>query len=216
MRMTRQVTATLLVLALFLVACGGDGDDADATPVGETSTAANAQMPTRRPSPEATSTPSTGVAAVDATLAAVRAGGAGAIADLIEYAPVACAVTQTGAPSRPECAPGDADGTPIDAFFITQCEGAYVARRDAVDAVQVFIDRDLDLYAVYRAPAGHFIEGAAYVIVYRANAVGAAGLGQAIVLSETGIVALDYRCGGTAARLVADTGLVDAIIPPSP
>jgi len=50
---------------------------------------------------------------------------------LAELAPVRCSTAQTiGSP--PPCPPGAAEGTPVDAFNMAQCEGFYVTTREQI------------------------------------------------------------------------------------
>jgi hypothetical protein len=73
----------------------------------------------------------TGVSGVDRAIDLLVHQDVDGLMSVVQFAPVGCSAQQTvGSP--PPCAPGQPDGTPIDAFPMGACEGTYATSADQV------------------------------------------------------------------------------------
>jgi DNA-binding CsgD family transcriptional regulator len=118
--------------------------------------------------PSATATPTalTGNAAVDATIGMLQRQDVDALLGLVRFTAIGCSVEQiVGSP--PPCPTGTADGTPVDAFSVSQCEGYYLTGRD--DVGQQFEAEfkgsgQSSVYAVLKDPDRTSGTGLAYIV----------------------------------------------------
>ncbi len=80
--------------------------------------------------PASTSAPArTNVPEVDRVIDLLLHQDVDGLVKLTRYEPIGCSATQTvGSP--PPCAPGAADGTPVNAFAVGECEGSYLTSDD--------------------------------------------------------------------------------------
>jgi len=96
----------------------------------------------------------TGIPALDATIDKLVRQDVSGLLDLVQFQDIGCSVEQIPG-SPPPCPTGVADGTPVQAFGVSQCEGYYVTNRD--DLRQQFegmfkSEDQSSVYAVLRDP----------------------------------------------------------------
>jgi len=123
-----------VAVAVALLMKSDDGDSA-----------ADAASPTATPGP-------TGVSDVDRVIAGLASGDAATIDSLLQFTKVKCvAVPPQALAPPPTCPSGVADGTPVDAMIIGNCQGVWVLeaqRSFLVDEVIRISKAVPDLYAV--------------------------------------------------------------------
>jgi hypothetical protein len=221
------ISATILASAL--VACDdNDVDNGDEPPPATSATqpaAAATERPsgTAAPEPETTATPEGNLpAGLRAIAQAARENGAAALEAFVRYGPVPCTTTITGIGGPPQCREGEPEGTPVDAVFVTTCEGYYAREGElnfAEIAFGVFGNGDA-LYGVYELdPASQLARieewpGARYVIVL--NRIGPADqtFVYAIISDGDAILGTATGCGETPEEWVDFQGLSDPIFAP--
>jgi hypothetical protein len=72
------------------------------------------------------------------------------------------------------------------------------------------------MHGVYRTPANYYPAGE-YAAVFSLSADAPdVNVAREIVLTDEGIVGLNFGCGENAAQLVQTRRLTDAIVPPEP
>jgi len=196
----RTLIPMLLFALLVALACGGSSYKA-------TTTAATTVAPTATRSRSIT-----GIANVDAIIAAVAAGDAPTLQRLVRYAPVACSFKQEGAGGPPLCRAGEADGQQIDVLAMAQCEGFY-ARPDEFDASRLPLVASR-LYAVYRT-AGAWPPGA-YAMLFSVDKPVQTNPAWEVIASDDGIVGVNLGCGQTPQQMVEFQHLTEALVAPSP
>lgn len=161
-----------------------------------------------------TEAPSTGIASVDAILAAVASYDVGTLVEgmreaMRELSPVACVSVVQG-PDEVECdtAKGEQPGDPVPLFPLAYCEGASV--RDPLPALMAFLDQAPVLYAVVEAPSEpspspRYAHGAHW-LVYELTGQDAQE-GARLQVTEAGhVAAIWYGCGETPASLATFEG----------
>ncbi len=203
--------AMLALAGLFVlvtsVACGDD-DDPDTTPPVNTPTVVNPTPtkpaePTAVPTkPVATPTVNTSPdkATVDKIAAAVTSGDKATLKLLIQYTKVNCITTPQGLGAPPLCPAGVANGTAIDVFPSSTCEGEYIYP-DRIDPV---IDRMVagrpKLWGAFKRlkPEGTptFPAGSVGIIFARQDSVAGApvGIGESILVDAGKIVSTRFGC----------------------
>lgn len=166
------IVIALLLVALTAGACAAPAPTPTptrlptATPLPPTATAVPSPtpVPTAPPTVAPTAAPTkapgglpavhpagarTGIAGVDAIIAAFLTNKIEDRRPLMRYLTTPCTTAQGGG-GPPKCAPGQADGTLVEVFPFSVAEGEFV-RRDGIDRILQF---DLTgLYGVYRVPA---------------------------------------------------------------
>lgn len=211
------ITALALTLAGVAVACGDDDDDGDRTPVA-TLQPTFAGNPTPAPTDAPAGTPTataggTGIASIDAALAALEAGDIAALRAQLQLEAIACVAEPEGIGGPPICEAGEAEGTPVEVLALAQCEGSYGRAPELDAALTRFVAQGVELYAVYRTPDPYFPDGD-YAIVVSVDDPDAVGAAREVVLNDAGIVGLNYGCAETPEQLVQTRRLTDAIIAP--
>jgi hypothetical protein len=209
------------VIAIAAVACGDDNDDgADATPTRPAATPTREPQSTATHAPEATATP--GATGLDAITEAARENDAAALEALVRYESVPCTTTVTGIGGPPECAEGEADGTPVDVVFATTCEG-YYARQGALNFAEIAFgvfgsgDALFGVYAIDPASQLARIEewaAAKYAIVMNRIAPNDATLAYVIVSDGEAIIGTAAGCGETPEEWVDFQGLGEPLLTP--
>ena len=216
-------SAAMVALALAsaaLVACGDDEDDGDATPTtvvnSPVATPGGTELPEPTDTPEGAHTPTagdTGIQAVDDAIDAALAGDDGALAEQIVLSTEACAVNTGGAGGPPVCAQGEADGTEVQVFPTSTCEGEW-NRPDVIPAV---VDRFLqgigEVYAIYNVPAQYYPPGS-YSAIFTATEIDGRESVREIVVTDDGISGLSFGCGSTPPEFIAARPLNDPIVAP--
>lgn len=152
---------TAICLAALLLAGSSCGDDDDDDPTaGPTSG-------------------TTGVEAVDRVLAALDSGDQAGVAALLQFTKIKCAANPQGLGAPPKCPPGVADGSPVEAFLMGNCEGTWVLKdqqQSAVDFIrQRHSSRETIFAVVNAAPSQSSVdEGglpvAKYTVIYGSRA----------------------------------------------
>ena len=197
----------LALVPLLALACGGSSDKT-ATNATSTTTAATAPATTTNATPPHNST---GIASVDAIIAAVAVGDAPALRQVIRYAPVACSFKQEGAGAPPLCRTGEAEAQQVAVLAMAQCEGFY-ARPDEFD-----IDRlplaGSRLYAVYRT-ADAWPPGA-YAVIFSVDKPQTNPAWE-IIANDDGIAGVNFGCGQTPRQMTDFQHLTDVLLPPAP
>lgn len=138
--------AVLVAMAAFgLTACGGK-HQSTAT---NTATAATASPKPQVTLPMWSPDKRTGIAEIDAVIAAVTSGQAGPLLGLVKYEKVACSTNPPG----PKCGADQPEGTEVDALQVTDCVGHMLGKTD----VQSFAAKMVpaNLYAVFRDTSGY-------------------------------------------------------------
>jgi hypothetical protein len=143
-------TTAALLAACALVACSGSHDQPSATAspsevagTQTTATPANVTLPQHAPDTR------TGVADVDAVIAAMTSGDGAALAGRVRYEENSCG------PARPSpaCPDGDAPGTLVDSVSVQECSQYYVGKEDLPAFVADRVAPG-NPYAVYRDTTG--------------------------------------------------------------
>ena len=160
----------------------------------------------------------TGVAALDAVIAALETGDKEAIQRLAGFRPVPC-TNEAGLGGPPKCQPGMSPGTPIEAMPSGGCEGSWWLKDEFLSAEG--IDRFVEafaaprLYAVYRPPASaqrKWPEGD-YIVVY-ARDLGFGRFAQTIGVTDGRIVSMWGGCGRKPEDVLRDVPGVEIILAP--
>jgi hypothetical protein len=217
MKPKHYLAATLLATAAvaFAIACG-DGDDDGATPTAPSGTP-TADAPAASPTPRSTPTAEAGGVApvVQQAIDLVLAGDYLSVEELFVYQMVACAVDVMGAGGPPECEADEADGTEVEVLPVSQCEGAYLRPQD-VFLAQRMRDQESALYAVYNAATADIFPAGDYAVVfsYVRPAMPDTTLTLELLMSDAGVVGVNFACGEDPATLVSEQGLTEAIVAP--
>ncbi len=199
-----------------------------ATPTAQPSTPTPTATATATPHPSPTNVPvdathppgvTSGVATVDAAIAAIAAGDVSALRGLVAYTKVACrASPPQGFPQPPKCPPGTPDGTPVDIFAGASCEGFYILPDDVDEAVARFLDGRPGLYAVIEsdpsAPAPVDWPAARYTIVYGVEHDVLDLLAQEVLIGEEGVAGILSGCSATPAQEIANIPADRWVLPP--
>ncbi len=226
--MRRIVVIVSVLAAALLAGCESEESPGPAS----TSTVTPTAMASVAASP-ATGTPAaggarlSGIADVDAVLAAVAAKDVDALLSRTVLQEMACIDPRTqglGGPVR--CGPGQAVGTMVKAFPESTCEGEWTLERDLRGMFTQWLDgADLSrgVYGVVRGPAMPRSESywpiGEYWVVYptKAPTTGPGGAGQAkVILIEGGkIVGLRFGCSETPAQAMTNRGNpLPVVVPP--
>ena len=135
----------------------------------------------------------TGVAELDAIIAAVLAGDTAAQKNLIGYTEAGCSSAE-GLGGPPPCLPGEPEGTPVEVLPILGAEGGYI-RKAHIDAWAGL--RATELYAAYEVSDAAYTEpnfpAGEYALVFGDGA----GTGSDFTLQVRNgrIVRVDYYFG---------------------
>lgn len=210
--------ACLVSLGAALAACGGDARPT----MSPTPTASPSVAPSATPSPgPVTPSPTatedtgealyrrgtrTGLAGVDAFIAAMENSDGAALLALRRYTPVPCA--SAGYP-HPVCPAGVADGTPVDTLYNGRCDGSWYF--EAFQSRQ-FVTGEFAAFAVARlpTPARPIAEGrypAADYLVVMEDRRGPTGEPRAAFIAGDGVVALFTGCCCISPRKLLDDNL---------
>ena len=190
-------------LALLAAACASDNaeDIRSQTP---TVPSTEQPSPTLRPVIR-----NTGIADLDAILAALLSGDREAIRPLLHFEPTPC-LAEPDEPSGfyvagPPCRDGETDGTIVEVLKSSVCEGRY-DRREVLNRRVNSLRTLNQLYAVYEAPPDSDSEYFAIV---------SSGEGAMTVRIASGrIVELNFGCGQSAEGLIEFYQLANVVLPP--
>jgi hypothetical protein len=213
----RLCAIALIVCAAMLIACGDDDDGTEDPTAAPTVTAepTTARSATPSASPTTTGDGRSGISSVDEAIELVVAGDYQSVEELFVFQMVPCAVDVMGAGGPPECEADEADGTEVEVLPVSQCEGAYLRPQDVFFA-QRLRDQELALYAVYNAanadifPAGEYAVFFSYVRPEMPDTT----LTLELLMSDAGVVGVNFGCGEDPATLVSQQGLTEAIVAP--
>lgn len=131
----------------------------------------------------------------------------------IVYTRTPCVTEQLGIGAPPKCRAGEAAGTLVDVLPSAQCEG-FFSRPDEINLDDAFNTSVMGLYGVYRVPADFFPPGT-YAVVFVKNLPGINEGARELVMTDRGIVGINYGCGETPMQMVQFQALKDAIIAPN-
>lgn len=152
----------------------------------------------------------TGIATLDAVIAAMLANDTAALADLVHYTSVECVAQAEGLGGPPLCEEGEAEGTVVEVLPQAFSHGSYTRRADIMEQLP---QGDFSLYAAYHVSAEtrepYFPVGQ-YAAVFVDESL-AFYNGLTIHVTDDGIVRIDY---GRPVDLVAAFGADEAILPP--
>lgn len=150
----------------------------------------------------------TGVAPVDAAIAAVLARDAASLSKQYVFVDRACTEPQ-GLGAIP-CPAGKPVGTPVSVFSTSQCETAYHTKdaADLGDAASSFLSDQRFLFAVAKASGQP--QGAKYILFFgaasdsgAADVQGIDAAGRAVYVNDDGIIGLNYGCRDGVGHLAA-------------
>jgi hypothetical protein len=198
------VALSLASLAL-LAACGDGGSDNERTPAVE--------PPTATASPTV-SHGRTGIAGVDAAIAALESGDAQQLDALVQFSDEACVTQPLGAGGPPICAAGESAGTMVKVLPAAQCEGMYLRSNETLQALGGFVQEAVSVYGVWQAPAAYY-PGGDYSIVLADDLPGMPVRSHEIIVRGGGIVGVNLGCGETPAGLVATRQLTEVVLAPA-
>lgn len=186
------------VLTVFSL---GDDQDPQAVPATAsataTATATLTSTATVRPTVTPTTTPTlltypddtrTNIPEVDAVIEAVLAGDVAALESMMYFTLIPCG---NEVPPWIACEDGEARGTLVEAFLMTECEAAWKRPPEVQDVLRQIVDGEPDLYAVYFAdeiisslpPFGH---GVVFLAPDHR--------GRTVRVTDQGIIALFLGC----------------------
>jgi hypothetical protein len=182
---TKILAVCSLFLAISLSACASLADSAvDAAPsplsgesVVGTEEAGFYPLSTR-----------TGIADVDAVLAAVESGDPQQLRDLIRFTTVGCTKAE-GLGGPPKCQDGEAEGTPVEVLPFLGSEGHFLRAADVSNFPGVNVT---GLYAVYKVSDSAYSEEAYPVGEYAVMFVGDENQPGIVIQIRDGIVRIDY------------------------
>ena len=156
----------------------------------------------------------TGIEGVDSVVDAVVSGDLEMLRRLLRFTSISCEVNPLGIGAPPGCRLGEADGTPVDALPMAQCEGFYV-RADEIDTtLESLTSGDASLYAVYLEAPGSWPPGD-YVAVLSRNSPTLGEVGQQLVIADGRLVGVVESCGLTPEQMV-ESGYFDGVVLPPP
>src|SRR5687768_10480075 len=209
----------LLVLPVFLFACGGDDDSPSptATVAGETPRATMTVAPatattapaTATVSPQATATPgvptgtTTGDAATDRIIAVMLAGDVDGIASVLATTETPCTMMQgVGGPPKCAQAPGSpSNGSPVRAFPFSTCEGGWTY--DLKQHATLLVRNKLSLYGVARfaTPQPPYTNETGYpsmeqMVLFEFSAGGTPRIGLIVGVTDGKVVYTRHICVG--------------------
>jgi hypothetical protein len=154
-----------------------------------------------------------GIASVDAAIEAVERGDVKAFIDLVLLAPEPCAPPAQGAGGPPQCAAGEAAGTPVEVAPFASCEG-YWSRMDGLrQALTPLFDRPARLYAVYEATNERLFDREGdYAVIFEVTGGPEGPLARDVVMTDEGVVGVNFGCGQNPAQMVEQHQLTEAIV----
>ena len=166
------------------------------------------------PGPSAPASPlpegRTGIAELDAIIAAVLEGGAAELASLVDYTESKCTLAE-GLGGPPKCLPGEQEGTVVEVLPFLGPEGSFIRKADISTWQGIDVS---DLHAVYEVSDAAYSDpdypAGEYALVFTG---GASGYGS-VTLQVTGgrIVRIDY--GLRAGPEIRSQDVVRYLVPP--
>ncbi|HEX5479992.1 MAG TPA: hypothetical protein VFY79_09770 [Dehalococcoidia bacterium] len=201
------IVGMMTLTAGFYAACGSDSSPTSSAE--PTSTAVPKQTPTIAPQHTPAATEPTGVKAIDDAIVAIRAGDIDALIDLMVLAPEACAPAN-GAGGPPACNAGEAAGTKVNAVPFFSCEGGWAREEALHQALAPLTQGEPKLFAVYRSDQKLFARGGDYAVLFTYTTT-SGDVARDLVMTDDGVVGIDAGCGQTAAQMVDQHKLTDAI-----
>ena len=187
----------LLLFSLVLSACASPALEPADTPPAETQIeTVQPVIPTlTEPAPPQPSEPGyhplstrTGIADVDAILAAVESGEPQQLRDLIRFTTVGCTNAE-GLGGPPKCQDGEAEGTLVEVLPFLGSEGHFLWAADVSNFPGVDVT---GLYAVYKVSDSAYSEEAYPVGEYAVMFVGDENQPGIVIQIRDGIVRIDY------------------------
>lgn len=201
--------ATFAATLVAGAACASTAESPHETPVGDSATVASSA--TASSSPAASAGPRiSGIAGLDAIIAAATAGDIATLRQRIRYTKIGCNIMVAGIGAPPVCHAGEAEGTLVDVLPSAVCEG-FFSRPDEVKFDS--LARGNRLYAVYRANADSFPPGKYYAIFEyppTAQLPGAFGL----VTDDDSVVGVHFGCNQKPEDFVEFQRLTDVVLSP--
>jgi hypothetical protein len=208
---------SLIVLALAASACDGSDETAERPTLAATSvetitqpTQTTAIQPTTTPVPQPTTPPTvgtalpTGIASVDAAIAAIALGDIDALMQQVAFEKHECVTPDDVEPleGRPPCPPGGATGDLVEGFKVSQCHGGTITRGNSELIRQAFLNyvsEPLTVYGAYHISPTAWNAGK-YAAVFYAPA-DRPGLSIVAILNDIGVVGIGTGCGNSPAQL---------------
>jgi hypothetical protein len=204
--MSRRLMLALVVAAGALVlasACGGS---------------AKAPAPAATSTSEAPAARTTGIAEVDAVLAAVAAGDAAAFEALVTFQTEACSTAP--AAGQPSCRPDETDGTPVDYLpetitgFCRVATRSLQLRKDEIESLLSSLG-ETPVYALYRDRSGDLPD--LYVATWAQDArdVDYSVTATQVSIASGKVVAANQVCAKSRGELAQDVPPDAFALPPA-
>jgi hypothetical protein len=185
MRIRLVPVALLVVAALALAACGGDGTSTSTT-----------QVPGKTPHVAI----NTGYAQLDAVLGGTLAGDTIDMAERTRYQSVACQPGATQDADAAPCRPDESAGSRVDAFPSVRCNDRWTRPEAVPDLYAAAIGTSPKLLAAYIPAPGAVRFGAQFVAVIQRGA----NQGAAVYVGDGKIVAVEEDCGNFTGLIAQD------------
>lgn len=158
----------------------------------------------------------TGIAELDTVPDVLFAGDADAVRDLVSFTAAACEAEPIGLGAPPMCRPDEPDGTAVDVYPHSYCEGVYIRPEDMEGKYSSLASASGRLYAVYRAP-DTYSPPTEYVVIYTdASTRTGADNALAVWIADGRIIGSYSGCAGTPEEFIDSYRLKDLVLPPLP
>jgi hypothetical protein len=196
----------LALLTSTAAACTSSDQPPAQTPTTSPTEPAAISASPATPAVTITATPPTGIASVNAAIAAVESGDIDALMRQVTYAQGPCVTRAEVQPldGRALCEPGEFTGDLVEGFVTAQCEGGVIRRGASAairQALQYYLHGPLRFYGAYSTPLQTWGAGK-YTVVF-SSAPGGPEYAAVAILDDSGIVGAGTGCGSTPAQLGA-------------
>ncbi len=215
MRFAHALALAPVFLAAVLGLAVACGDDSSAPTPTAAPTSQKTPVPIRQETPAPTvQATTTGVAPVDAAIRTVLANDVAGLKSKMAFFEVNCSANPSGGiPQPPKCNSGEPDGTSVQVFFQSFGEGAYRRPDDATSVLTQWLSPGMQLYAVRdRIAPDATIGGYRYQVVF----VNADGAGNALWVSDRGVVGISFDLSHNPALMARQDGVGKYLIQPAP
>ncbi|MCH8064509.1 MAG: hypothetical protein IIC90_01605 [Chloroflexi bacterium] len=198
--MRRALILTGVTLAILLAACADGGGEP--APTATLEPAATATTEARR----------TGISQVDAVLDVLFSGDADAVRAMVRFTAIPCEAEPVGLGSPPMCKADESDGSPVDVYPHSSCEGFYIRPENMDGSYSSLASPDGTLYAVYRAPDRYWPPAQFVAIFTDPSRVIVPGDAQAVSITDGRIVGSHSGCASTPEEFIAFHRLEDSVL----
>lgn len=210
---THLVLFAFCLLGSIAAACQISTEPATSTDTPSASVVARL-APTEQGPPTVT-TP-TGIASIDAAIAAIEAGDMDALGLLVRYTRQPCVTPEDveQLDLRPLCDPGQSTGDLADGFAVANCEGGTYSRGQSEkirQALESILSGSLRFYGAFSTTPDVWGAGK-YIAVFYGPA-GQSGLARVAMLDDAGVVGAATGCGSTPEQLAASSTARGSALP---